>query len=120
VPDLTSQLGDPDPSVVRVACETIGETGVGAVGILRLIRVAGSHEDALCRESAVAALGAVGDRAGLDAVLAACTDVAAVRRRAVLMLAAWDDPRCDDMLRQLSSDRDRQVRQAAIDLLAID
>ncbi len=120
VPDLTDALRDADPSVVRVACETIGETVAGVAAVVELIRITGSHDDALCREAAVAALGACGDPAGLDAVLAACSDVVAIRRRAVLMLAAWDDPRCDAMLRELTEDRDRQVRQAAADLLAID
>ena len=120
VPDLIDQLGDVDPSVVRVACETIGETNVGPAAVQELIRIAVNHDDALCRESAVAALGASGAPEGIDTVLNACSDVVAVRRRAVLMLAAWDDPRCDAMLDHLSADRDRQVRQAAIDLLAID
>lgn len=120
VPDLTAQLRDHDPSVVRVACETIGETTVSGAGVAELIRIAGDHDDALCRESAVAALGASGAPEGLNAVLAACADVVAVRRRAVLMLVAWNEPRCDAMLVKLSQDRDRQVRQSAIDLLAID
>ena len=44
------------------------------------------------REAAVAALGAIGDDRGLDAILAATTDKPAIRRRAVLALAPFVDP----------------------------
>ena len=46
----------------------------------------------LVREAAVAALGAIGDDRGLDAILAATTDRPAIRRRAVLALAPFVDP----------------------------
>jgi len=65
----------------------------------------------------VAALGALGDPTGLSAVLAATTDKPAVRRRAVLALAAFDGPEVEAALRRALGDRDRQVRQAAEDLL---
>nr|MDQ3293800.1 HEAT repeat domain-containing protein [Actinomycetota bacterium] len=71
----------------------------------------------LVREAAVAALGSLGDERGLEAVLAGCHDIATIRRRAVLALAAFDGPAVEAMLRDLSTDRDRQVRQAAEDLL---
>ena len=51
------------------------------------------HHEVVVRETAVAALGSLGDPAGVGAVLAATTDVATVRRRAVLALAAFDGPR---------------------------
>ena len=54
-----------------------------------------SHADARCREAAVAALGAIGDPAGLPAVLAALRDTPTVRRRATVALAGFDDPRVD-------------------------
>ena len=66
---------------------------------------------------AVAALGAIGDTAGLPAVLAACRDRATVRRRAVIALAAFEGPDVDAALRTALDDRDWQVRQAAEDLL---
>ncbi len=71
-------------------------------------------DDALCRESAVAALGALGT--GLDAILAATSDVATVRRRAVLALAPFEGAAVDDAIEAALSDRDWQVRQAAEDL----
>jgi HEAT repeat protein len=50
-------------------------------------------------------------------VLAACDDKPAVRRRAVLALAAFDGPDVEERLRRALDDRDWQVRQAAEDLL---
>lgn len=115
-PDLTALLHDPDASVVETAAWALGEQGARhAVGALA--RVATRHPDPLCREAAVAALGAIGDPAGLPAVLAACSDKPAIRRRAVLALAPFDGPEVEDALRRALSDRDWQVRQAAEDLL---
>jgi HEAT repeat protein len=68
------------------------------------------------REAAVAALGAIGDPAGLEAILTATRDKPAVRRRAVLALAPFDGPAVDAALQEALGDRDWQVRQAAEDL----
>lgn len=128
--DLVGLLDDPDPWVVEVAAWAVGERhgadpGTGtprrpaAPATLRhLADLAGGHDEALVRESAVAALGAVGDPAGLDAVLAATGDRPAVRRRAVVALAAFlDHPRAVAALRDATDDRDWQVREAAEVLL---
>ena len=117
-------LVDDDASVVEVACFSCGEidwsrSGVPSPPLKALASVATSHEDPLCRESAAAALGAIGDPAGLEAVLHACTDRVTVRRRAMLALAAFDDPRAESMLRSALDDKDWQVRQAAEDLLEV-
>ena len=72
--------------------------------------------DPLVREAAVASLGAIGDPAGLPAILAAGTDKPAIRRRAVLALAPFDGPDVDAALARARDDRDWQVRQAAEDL----
>jgi HEAT repeat protein len=86
-----------------------------------LADAATTHSDALVRESAVAALGAVGDLAGLPAVLAATGDKPAVRRRAVIALAAFlGQPGVTEALEQATTDRDWQVRQAADMLLDAD
>ena len=118
-------LADPDPMVVEVACAAAGElsserdaASMAAI-VARLIGVASHHEEHLCRESAVAALGSLGAPEGRAAVLAACGDRATVRRRAVLALAAYDGPEVDEMLETMCADRDVQVRQAAEDLVAI-
>jgi HEAT repeat protein len=121
IPLLLTLLDDPDDSVVEVACFAAGEVTEGDRRELveHLIRIAGSAEDSLCREAAVAALGSLGDPLGRRAVLAACEDRATVRRRAVLALAAFEGPDVDAMIERLTGDRDLQVRHAAEDLLAI-
>ena len=68
------------------------------------------------REAAVASLGAIGDHRGLPAIIAACSDKPAVRRRAVLALAPFDGPDVDAALAVARQDRDWQVRQAAEDV----
>jgi HEAT repeat protein len=117
-PLLVPLLTDPDSSVVEVAAFALGErrpTEPGAVDALA--RLTRDHEDSLCREAAVAALGAIGDPAGLEAVLAALDDRATVRRRATIALAPFEGPEVDAALRRSAEDRDWQVRQAAEDLL---
>ncbi|MDH4277005.1 MAG: hypothetical protein OEW83_02850 [Acidimicrobiia bacterium] len=117
---VIAQLADPE--LAELAAFTLGEIeprgepGRRAVDALR--RQATGHDDALCRESAVAALGALG--AGIDAILAACDDIATVRRRAVLALAPFEGPAVEAALIRALEDRDWQVRQAAEDLLSVD
>jgi HEAT repeat protein len=86
--------------------------------IAHLGLAATSHDDALVREAAVAALGAIGDPSALPMVLIACDDKPAVRRRAVLALAAFDGEAVEARLRQALEDRDWQTRAAAEQLLA--
>lgn len=114
-------LNDVESSVVEVACFACGEISwpPGTAPVEQLAAIATGHDDALCRESAAAALGAIGDLRGLDAVLAACSDRVTVRRRATLALAAFDDPRADAALHTALDDKDWQVRQAAEDLLEV-
>lgn len=118
--ECASSLDDPDPGVVETAAWACGERGDAVmVGTLaRLSDRLGGHPDPLCREAAVAALGAIGAPAGLPAVLAALADKPAIRRRAALSLAAFEGPEVDDALYRCLSDRDWQVRQVAEDLLA--
>ena len=116
---LAAVLDDPEPLVVEMAAWALGEQGSNA-DVDALARVAAGHDDPLCREAAVAALGAIGDERGLPAVLAALDDRPAVRRRAAAALAAFADPAADDGLRRCLTDRDWQVRQVAEDLLGID
>jgi HEAT repeat protein len=120
VPDLLAHLPDADDRVTEMAGFAAGElVEVGPDVVAALAAVATTHDDALCRESAVAALGAIGDPAGLPAVLAATSDRANVRRRAALALAAFEGDEVEEALARLATDRDLQVRQAAEDLLAI-
>ena len=85
--------------------------------ITKLSTLANDHDDPLVREAAVAALGAIGAIGGLPAVLSATTDKPAIRRRAVLALAAFDGPEVDAAWERARSDRDRQVRDAVDELL---
>ncbi len=111
-------LEDADELVVEAACVALGEGSGGERVTSALTFTATTHDDALCREAAVAALGALGDVAGLPAILQATTDKPAVRRRAVLALAPFEGPEVDAALERARQDRDWQVRQAAEDLLA--
>ncbi len=126
---LARLLDDPADPVVEVAAWATGEW-LGAASeagrrideldlVERLQWITTDHEDALCREAAVAALGAIGDERSLPAILQATQDKATVRRRAVIALAPYDGPLVDAALMRARDDRDWQVRQAAEDLLAI-
>ena len=119
--DLLPLLADADHSVVEVAAWAQGEReDAGAEVLEALAAIATGHPDTLCREAAVAALGAIGDRRGLPAILAATGDKATVRRRAIIALAPFSGPEVDAALVKARSDRDWQVRQAAEDLLSED
>ncbi len=116
---LTALLEDADVLVVEAACFALGERGGeegSADAVAALVAAAGNHDDPLCREAAIAALGAIGDRAGLTAILAGLDDKPAVRRRAVLALAPFEGPEVEAALERARTDKDWQVRQAAEDL----
>jgi HEAT repeat protein len=116
---LAGALADREESVVEMAAWACGEREhADGDTISTLSDLATGHEDALVREAAVAALGAIGDVRGLAAILDATGDRPAVRRRAVIALAPFDGPDVDAALARALTDRDRQVRQAAEDLLA--
>jgi HEAT repeat protein len=116
---LVALLDDENVTVVEAAAWALGElpdhSDVAAAALSTLAR---GHPDALAREAAVAALGARGDEDGLPAIVQACRDVPAVRRRAVLALAPFGGPAVDAALAAALQDRDWQVRQAAEDLAA--
>ncbi len=110
-------LSDAEPLVVEAACWVLGELSAGEA-LDELRDVATTHADARCREAAIAALGAIGDRRTLDVVLgAASSDKPAIRRRALVALCGFDDPRVHDALVRATLDRDRTVRSVARDLL---
>jgi hypothetical protein len=116
---LLALLDDRDVTVIEAAAWAVGELGDVAVAqgaVDQLARVVHEHRDALAREAAVAALGALGTPDALPVILSACNDKPAVRRRAVLALAPFDGPAVDAALESALQDRDWQVRQAAEDL----
>ncbi|MFK8024354.1 MAG: HEAT repeat domain-containing protein, partial [Ilumatobacter sp.] len=85
--DLISALHDADTRVVEVAAWSCGEHESNRHEIIEaLIALATGSDEPLVRESAVAALGAIGDPRAIGTVIAATTDKPAVRRRAVLAL----------------------------------
>jgi HEAT repeat protein len=114
---LLALLADGDPAVVGMAAWALGERPAAPEVTSALVTTASTHRDPLCREAAVAALGALGDEAGLPAILAALGDKPPVRRRAVLALAPFEGPEVSAALERALEDRDWQVRQAAEDLL---
>jgi len=127
---LVELLSDRDGSVVEAASYALGAVASsdGAQGgvmapelvsdaVAALCRTATAHPEALCREAATAALGSIGHSDGLEAVLCALGDKPAVRRRAVIALAAFEGPRAEEALEKSLEDADWQVRQAAEDLL---
>ncbi|MDO8389089.1 MAG: HEAT repeat domain-containing protein [Actinomycetota bacterium] len=117
--DLLPLLRDADATVVEVGAWAAGEHEVVADEVLALLcELAVAADDALVREAAVAALGAIGDERGLPAILHGCADKPAIRRRAVLALAPFTGPEVDAALQAALADRDWQVRQAAEDIAA--
>ncbi len=116
---LVAALTDDDVTVIEAVAWSLGELGdtaLAAGAVPALADVTRGHRDALAREAAVAALGALGDPDALPAILTACGDKPAVRRRAVLALAPFEGPEVDAAITAALTDRDWQVRQAAEDL----
>jgi HEAT repeat protein len=127
VSELIALLADDDTTVVVAAAWALGEfasqepradEGRRKEAVAALAKVTTDHKDAIAREAAVAALGALGHPDGLEAILAACRDKPTVRRRAVLALAPFEGAAVDAALATASEDKDWQVRQAAEDLVA--
>lgn len=111
--------GDDDLFVAEMATWALGERPHPTDDERReLIRRATDDERPLVREAAVASLGAIGHPDGLAAILHGCRDKPAIRRRAVLALAAFEGPEVDAALHLALGDRDWQVRQNAEDLVS--
>lgn len=120
-PPLEHLLDDGDSMVVEATAWALGERETASETIIdRLSQVARNHHDPLARESAVAALGAIGDSRGLPAILDATRDKVAVRRRAVISLAAFEGDEVSAAYQRARQDRDRQVRDAVEELLGPD
>jgi HEAT repeat protein len=110
--DTVVQLLDSeDDLVVDAAVFALGEHAV-VDAVEPLCRVATGHDDARCRESAIAALGSIGDDRARAVILAALDDKPAVRRRAVVALSNFEGPDIEEALAAASEDRDWQVRSA--------
>ena len=122
---LSTLLSDSNSDVVEMAAFAIGEQE-DTSSINLLIGIASQHVDDLCRESAVASLGALSNFATPDnkssisiALLAAMSDKPQIRRRAILGLFQFDTEDAQYAVRAALEDHDRQVRSLAGDLLGV-
>lgn len=116
--DIHPLLNDDDVFVAEMAAWCLGErTAPTDQEIEALIHATVHHPEPVVREACAAALGSIGDERGLPAILTACADKPAVRRRAVLALAPFDGDDVDAALHAALEDRDWQVRQNAEILL---
>lgn len=107
-------IDDADVFVAEMAAWSLGErVPVTDEELQHLINRTTSHEEPVVREACAAALGSIGDERGLPAILQACEDKPAVRRRAVLALAPFEGEEVDAALQKALEDRDWQVRQNA-------
>jgi HEAT repeat protein len=108
-------LDDSDALVVDAAVFVLGEHTY-VPGVERLCVIARDHDDARCRESAIASLGAIGDDRARAVILAALSDKAPIRRRAIVALANYEGPDIEAALEAASDDKDWQVRSAVTQL----
>jgi len=108
---LLRLLVDEDALVVDAAAFALGEREV-VEAVPALMKVATDHDDARCRESAIAALGAIGDPRAEATIIAALTDKPPVRRRAVVALTNFEGEAVERALEAARDDRDWQVRSA--------
>lgn len=112
---------DGDDDTARTAAAAVREAAAFALGESDvddaadvLVAALDTERSPLVRESIAAALGALGRPHTLDTVCALTTgEKPAVRRRAVIALAAFDDPAADAAIDRALADRDRFVREAA-------
>ncbi|WP_428116345.1 hypothetical protein [Candidatus Poriferisodalis sp.] len=132
---LVHLLADEDPSIVEAAATALGERDWDATPVSELCQVATGHDDPLCRESAIAALGAIAAgldnddegeprhhparAAALEVLLAAMDDRPQVRRRALLGLHQFADESAEAAVAAALEDNDRQVRAVAGELLGV-
>jgi HEAT repeat protein len=104
---------DPDPVVVEAVATAYGEVG-NTDSVPWLIQQAAAAEDRLVQEAAVAALGAIGDDRAVPVLLELIVSgPPQVRRRCVVALTAFDDPRIEPAFEVAISDRNPGVREAA-------
>ena len=115
---IHSLLNDADVFVAEMAAWSLGErTAISDEEIEALISATTAHDEPVVREACAAALGSLGDERGLAAILAACGDKPAVRRRAILALAPFEGEEVEAALQLALEDNDWQVRQNAEVLL---
>ena len=116
--EFATLLEDPDPRVVEACAFALGECEISEA-VPMLMRVVKDHNDPLCRETAVAALGNIGDDRSRVTIINALNDSVQIRRRALIALANFSGADVRQAIQDRLTDRDWQVRQAAEDLLSV-
>jgi HEAT repeat protein len=110
--DATPALCDSDPLVREAAVCAIGEQAQTRYRA-RVEQLAQHDDDARVREAAVVTLGQIADPASIPVLVTILNnDKAPVRRRVVVALSAFDDPRVEAALDEANDDRDWQTRDA--------
>jgi HEAT repeat protein len=118
---LAEHLDDPDQRVRARVARACGQTGVRSV-VPSLAEVVETDDNQQVRREAVAALGAIGDKRGANALVAALSDPNGdVRRAAVVAIGEIGEPSAIEEVVSMLEDDDEAVRQATafalIDLL---
>ena len=140
---LALLIQDTDPSIRAAAAEKLGSCGADALSILTdvaddrdptvrealataygeidsphavpwLTTAARDDGDRHVKEAATAALGAIGDEAGLETLLDLVNNgPPQVRRRAIAAITVFDDERVEPAIKRAALDRNPGVREAA-------
>jgi HEAT repeat protein len=104
---------DPDPTVRECLATAYGEID-SADAVPWLSSAARDDSDRHVKEAATAALGAIGNNAGLETLLLLINDgPPQVRRRAIAAITVFDDERVEPAIRRAALDRNPGVREAA-------
>ena len=110
---LTGLEDDLDPTVREALATACGDiTSSDAIPWLTV--AAREDPDKHVREAATAALGAIGNTAGLETLLHLISDgPPQVRRRAIAAITVFDDDRVEPAIKRAALDRNPGVREAA-------
>jgi HEAT repeat protein len=104
---------DSDPTVREAVATAYGEIGVQDA-VRWLTDAAHSDTDKHVKEASTAALGAIGDNASLETLLALISDgPPQVRRRAIAAITVFEDDRVETAIKRAALDRNPGVREAA-------
>jgi HEAT repeat protein len=110
---LTDIDDDPDPTVREALATAYGEIDSPST-VPWLARAARDDTDRHVKEAATAALGAIGDEAGLETLLDLINNgPPQVRRRAIAAITVFDDERVEPAIKRAALDRNPGVREAA-------
>jgi HEAT repeat protein len=104
---------DPDPTVREALATAYGE--IDSPNTVPWLAVSARDDaDKHVKEAATAALGAIGDNAGLETLLYLINGgPPQVRRRAIAAITVFDDERVEPAIKRAALDRNPGVREAA-------